>query len=620
MLFMATSIRPATPSLSFFSGRKASLVSKAKACSMSKANSTSPKAEPPLSHSSIPTNMNTHRRSGNYKPPTWHFEYIQSINNDYVGDNYTKRLNKLKEEMRKKLKMMDDVDGEELDKLELIDNLQRLGLSYHFKEEIFQILRSIHQQHILQKKGRNIIAGEYSLLYATALKFKLLREHDFDISQDILNSFKIENGNFKESLGKDPKGMLQLYEASFFATETENTLKSATRVTKSELKNYLENYEHGEENITATLVRHALELPSHWMMLRLETRWFINVYEKMPNANPLLLELAKLDFNIVQATHQEELRDVSRWWKTTCLAEKLPFSRDRLAEAFFWGVGIVFEPQQGHCRVMLTKIIAFVTSIDDIYDIYGTYPELLFTDAVERWELTAMEQLPEYMKVMYLALFNTINEMAYEVLKEQGINILPYLSKSWADLCKAYLREARWYYNGHKPTLQEYMDNAWISISIPMILIHAFFLVTNPITKEELESLSKYPDIIRWSSTIFRFVDDLGTSSDELKRGDVPKSIQCYINEKGVSEEEARERIQHLIKETWEMMNKAQRENLLFSRIFVEIAKNIARTAQCMYLHGDGHGIQNAEIKNSISKILFEHITVPNPLTPNPSL
>nr|XP_016512604.1 PREDICTED: (-)-camphene/tricyclene synthase, chloroplastic-like isoform X2 [Nicotiana tabacum] len=537
MLFMATSIRPATPSLSFFSGRKASLISKAKACSMSKANSTSPKAEPPLSHSSIPTNMNTHRRSGNYKPPTWHFEYIQSINNDYVGDNYTKRLNKLKEEMRKKLKMMDDVDGEELDKLELIDNLQRLGLSYHFKEEIFQILRSIHQQHILQKKGRNIIAGEYSLLYATALKFKLLREHDFDISQDILNSFKIENGNFKESLGKDPKGMLQLYEASFFATETENTLKSATRVTKSELKNYLENYEHGEENITATLVRHALELPSHWMMLRLETRWFINVYEKMPNANPLLLELAKLDFNIVQATHQEELRDVSRWWKTTCLAEKLPFSRDRLAEAFFWGVGIVFEPQQGHCRVMLTKIIAFVTSIDDIYDIYGTYPELLFTDAVERWELTAMEQLPEYMKVMYLALFNTINEMAYEVLKEQGINILPYLSKS-----------------------------------------------------------------------------------DELKRGDVPKSIQCYINEKGVSEEEARERIQHLIKETWEMMNKAQRENLLFSRIFVEIAKNIARTAQCMYLHGDGHGIQNAEIKNSISKILFEHITVPNPLTPNPSL
>uniref|UniRef100_A0A1S4CNN7 (-)-camphene/tricyclene synthase, chloroplastic-like n=1 Tax=Nicotiana tabacum TaxID=4097 RepID=A0A1S4CNN7_TOBAC len=148
------------------------------------------------------------------------------------------------------------------------------------------------------------------------------------------------------------------------------------------VKNYLENYEHSEENVTATLVRHALELPSHWMMFRLETRWYINVYEKMPNANPLLLELAKLDFNIVQATHQEDLRDVSRWWKNTCLAEKLPFSRDRLAECFFWTTGKVFEPQQGHCRIMLTKINAFVTTIDDIY---GTYQELqLFTNAVER--------------------------------------------------------------------------------------------------------------------------------------------------------------------------------------------------------------------------------------------
>ena len=28
--------------------------------------------------------------------------------------------------------------------------------------------------------------------------------------------------------------------------------------------------------------------------------------------NPILLELAKLDFNIVQATHQEDLKQVSR--------------------------------------------------------------------------------------------------------------------------------------------------------------------------------------------------------------------------------------------------------------------------------------------------------------------
>ena len=40
-----------------------------------------------------------------------------------------------------------------------------------------------------------------------------------------------------------------------------------------------------------------------------------------------------------------------------------------------------------------------------------------------------MEQLPDYMKICYLSLFNTTNEMAYHILKQQGINVLPYLTK-----------------------------------------------------------------------------------------------------------------------------------------------------------------------------------------------
>ncbi|PHT98654.1 (-)-camphene/tricyclene synthase, chloroplastic [Capsicum chinense] len=223
-----------------------------------------------------------------------------------------------------------------------------------------------------------------------------------------------------------------------------------------------------------------------------------------------------------------------------------------------------------------------------------------------------MEQLPDYMRVCYLALINTTNEVAHEVVKKHGINVLPHLTKSWSDLCKSYLREARWYYSGYKPSLEEYMDNAWVSIAVPMVLVHALFLVTNPITKEALESISNYPDIIRRSATIFRLTDDLGTSSDELKRGDVPKSIQCYMNEKGASEEEAREHIRCLIKETWEFMNTAEKESCLFSETFVGIAKNIARTAHCMYLNGDGHGIQNTDVKSSITNILFHPIAIPN--------
>jgi (-)-alpha-terpineol synthase len=65
----------------------------------------------------------------------------------------------------------------------------------------------------------------------------------------------------------------------------------------------------------------------------------------------------------------------------------------------------------------------------------------------------------------------------------------------WADLCKSYLLEAKWYQSGYKPSLQEYIQNAWISISGSVVLGHAYFFVTNPVVKEALELW------IAWNST-----------------------------------------------------------------------------------------------------------------------
>ena len=47
-----------------------------------------------------------------------------------------------------------------------------------------------------------------------------------------------------------------------------------------------------------------------------------------------------------------------------------------------------------------------------------------------RWDINAMDQLPEYMKICFLALYNSTNEMAYDLLKEQGSHIIAYLRKA----------------------------------------------------------------------------------------------------------------------------------------------------------------------------------------------
>nr|WBW04433.1 terpene synthase [Ficus langkokensis] len=540
------------------------------------------------------------RKSANYQPPIWHFDYVQSLGSKYKEQTYGEQVENLKGEVRAMFKKL---ENDQLAQLEHVDILQRLGLSYHFGDEIKSILQGVFTNSSCNNMWKE------KTLYAISLEFRLLRQHGYSVPPEVFSSFKDETGKFLASMGGDTMAILSLYEASFLMTEGESILEEARDFAIKRLEEYIEKNELDQNDHLSLLVSHALELPLHWRMLRLETRWFIDVYERKKDMNSSLLELAKLDFNIVQSTYQEDLKYVSRWWRDTGLGEKLDFARDRLMENFLWTVGVVFEPQFGYCRRMLTKVNALITVIDDIYDVYGTLDELeLFTDAVERWDMDAMDQLPDYMKMCFLALHNSINDMAYTVLKEQGLHIVKYLKKAWADICKTYLQEAKWYYSGYTPTLQEYIQNAWISISAPVILVHAYFLVTKAITKEELDCLEEYPSIIRQSSIILRLADDLGTSSDEIKRGDVPKSIQCYMHEVGASEEEARQHIKFLINETWKQMNEDRVAEPRFSQTFIEIATNLARMAQCMYQHGDGHGIQDRETKDRVLSLLVNPV------------
>ncbi|KAL7160544.1 hypothetical protein ABFS83_01G103300 [Erythranthe nasuta] len=426
-------------------------------------------------------------------------------------------------------------------------------------------------------------------LYSTSLGFRLLRQHGFRVSQDVFDCFKNETGDyFEESLGDDnTKGLLQLYEASFLMTRGENTLELAREFATDLLRNKLDRINDDNDVLLLTAVRHALELPIHWRVQRPNARWFIEeAYAKSRDMNPIMLELAKLDFNIVQAKHQQELKHVSSWWEKTSIAKVLPFALDRGVENYLWTTGI-FDPQYGYSRIMATKV--------------------------------TMDKLPPYMQICFLALNNFVDELAYDVLKQQGILIIPHLRKSWGDLCKTYMQEAEWYYAKYTPTKEEYIENAWISISAPAIVSQAYFLVTNPIDKEAVRSLYKYHNIVRCSSMIsilttlvLRLANDLGTSSDEMSRGDVPKLIPCYMKETGANIEEAREYVQSIMRETWKKTNEEllqldiNADSHLLPQNVIKIAVDLGRMAQYMYQHGDGHGIQNLEMKDRISSLLFD--------------
>lgn len=74
-----------------------------------------------------------------------------------------------------------------------------------------------------------------------------------------------------------------------------------------------------------------------------------------------------------------------RWWKKSDFVTRVPYARDRVVEAYFWSLGMSYEPEYSTARKIVGKLIACISLLDDTYDAYGTVEELeLFTQAIQR--------------------------------------------------------------------------------------------------------------------------------------------------------------------------------------------------------------------------------------------
>jgi len=94
-------------------------------------------------------------------------------------------------------------------------------------------------------------------------------------------------------------------------------------------------------------------------------------------------------------------------------------------------------------------------------------------------------------------------------------NTYNYLLSQWHDLCKAFLMEAKWHYSNYKPTLHEYLENGWISVSGPLMLIHVFPVIEKKgvVTPNPIQQLESYPKLVQMVSKIFRLCNDSATHS-----------------------------------------------------------------------------------------------------------
>ncbi|PKA53608.1 (3S,6E)-nerolidol synthase 2, chloroplastic/mitochondrial [Apostasia shenzhenica] len=260
-----------------------------------------------------------------------------------------------------------------------------------------------------------------------------------------------------------------------------------------------------------------------------------------------------------------------------------------------WLVATIPEPHFNN-RVELTKVIALVYVIDDIFDVFGSLEELtLFTEAVERWDISIMDSLPTYMKICYHTLESITNEISDLVCKESGWNPINSLRKLWVLLLKAFLVEAKWFSSRITPESNEYLENAVISTGVPVVLLHFFFTVCNGEGKDtiahDLEN-NQIPDIISHAASILRLWDDLGTAKDDCQEGFDGSYIDYYMKEHDITLENARNETKKMISSEWKKLNRSlllpkNGDDIKFPLSLKKAALNTARMTSIMYNYED---------------------------------
>ncbi|KAJ6837876.1 (-)-germacrene D synthase-like [Iris pallida] len=476
-----------------------------------------------------------------------------------------------------------------VEKLTLVDDLHRLGIYYHFKDEIREAITSINDH----------VDDDIGDIRLVALRFRLLRQEGYAVSPGVFSKFKDSEGKFKHELSYDVEGLLQLYEASILGTNDEPILKEATDFARGHLERM-----KGEEPHTAQIGR-AFETPFHRGMRRLEARLYIPVYAKSKACIPILLELAKLDFNHLQSIHQAEIQSFYVWSEEFSLMKHLPFYRDRVAESYFWTLGVWFEPRYSTERLLISKLFNLMTVIDDIYDAYGTIEELqLFTNQIERWDFQNVDGLPEYMQIFLNVFTGFMTEIEEELRKKGTLHHRHYIIELFKPFVRANFQDAVWTNIEYKPKFEEYLNVSLVTAGYPLLISASLCIMAKDLSKDTLDWLLSVPKIVKASSMLLRLVDDLFSSEFEQQRKHLDSSLQIYMRDEGITEQEAVAKLKSMVDKAWKDINKEWLSSLPSRKHLNLLALNYNRMAEVIYKHEDSYTNPDGHMKENITLLL----------------
>ncbi|CAA0828100.1 Ent-copalyl diphosphate synthase- chloroplastic [Striga hermonthica] len=340
-----------------------------------------------------------------------------------------------------------------------VDRLQRLGISRYFQSDIDECISYVHRYWT--SKGicwaRNSRVQDID---DTAMGFRLMRLHGYDISADVFSNFE-KGGEFFCFAGQTTQavtGMYNLYRASQVKFHGEDILVDAGEYSSKFLWEKRAKNELLDKWIIAKdlpgEVGYALDVSYYASLPRLETRFYLEHYGgeddvwigktlyRMPRVSSnTYLELAKLDYNNCQVLHQREWKNILKWFKNCGLkgCEKM---ESNFLQRYYIAAASIFEPQKWVERVGWAKTAILVETIVSHFQRQGLSREhkRAFVEEFEQGCILKYANGGRYKTRSRLvgALIMTLNQLSLDILLAHGQDIQPQLSQVWYKWLKTW--------------------------------------------------------------------------------------------------------------------------------------------------------------------------------------
>ncbi|KAL4279655.1 hypothetical protein GQ457_03G037030 [Hibiscus cannabinus] len=440
---------------------------------------------------------------------------------------------------------------EELVKLGLANQLQRLGLAEHFTRQTEDILTQVYKNYKreLPSEKSCSFTSVASQLYKDSLAFRLLRMHGYNVSPSSLCWFLNDRGildHIEKNHEFFSSVMLNVYRATDLIFPGEYELEEARSFSRKVLEKVvtngtgLDNDPFSKSSNFQRMIKNELSLPWVARLDHLEHRAWIEENEmnalwpgktsfhRLSSAkNEKLVQLAVADYEFRQSIYKREMAELKSWCLKWGLSD-MGFGREKTMYCYFASSSSLSLPYDSDIRLIVAKSAILITVADDFFDMEGSLDELNFlTDAVRRWDARG---LSGHSKVIFEALDNIVKETAAKHLQQQGTDTSCFLKQIWAETFDSWLVEAKWSKSGSFPSTDEYLRNGMTSIAAHTVVLPAAWFLKSSVRNAGISLAAEYETVTKLTMLIPRLLNDIQSYQKEMEDGKM-NYVLLYMKE-----------------------------------------------------------------------------------------